>query len=91
MKGFVYGYSDEGLQMRRDFETLFVDGLRIEEVRLNGSGLGEKKGSASANFKCSASVVGSRSQEAMRLLVWWLTTIGIAPAGNFGATERRAG
>ncbi len=35
----MYGRSDDGLQMRRDFETLIVDGLGIEEKRLNGSGL----------------------------------------------------
>jgi hypothetical protein len=29
--------------MRRVFETVFVDGLEIEEMRLKGSGLGLEK------------------------------------------------
>jgi hypothetical protein len=34
VKGTVYGRSDDGVQMRRVFETLVGDGLGIGEMRL---------------------------------------------------------
>lgn len=87
VKGFVYGRSDDGLQMRRDFETLFVDGPRIEEMRLNGSGLGlAKKGSLAPILRAVGSQEAMRCQSA--LAGWWLTK-GRA-CRQFGATGKES-
>jgi len=43
VKGFACGRPNGGWQMRRVFETLFVDGLKTEEMRLKGNGLGLEK------------------------------------------------
>jgi len=84
VRGFVYGWSEDGLQVRRDFETLVCGGLRIEEVRLEESGFGKGRSSKLTEKARYWGANFSARSDAPDVGALLSKTIWLAPACNLG-------